>query len=382
MLRLLILVNGLYTKKITTGGEYHILRVASSWGGENQISFIMPKLGYKSTIEIANVRSFYFSSQEIKESEGFAKLVALYLVRILRSLFFRFNDKPDVIIASSHFLYDVLPSVVLRRRLKSNLVVYVHHVLRSFRSYRSGVWSNISLLNEKLGLFLSKKAADLVFVMNKDIKNTLIEMGFQEKKIFVTGNGVEHALIDSIMVDGKKYDGCFCGRLFRTKGIYDLPEIWKIVMSHFPLSSLIIIGQGPEYDNLLNLVKKSSLEKNITLTGYLSEKEKISKVKSSKLFISPSYEEGWGITASEAMTCGLPVVCYDLPAYEIFCGGTVRVQVGNKKAMANAIIDLFRNERRQADLADKAKEATKMLDWSNIAIDELNAINNILTIRP
>ena len=41
-------------------------------------------------------------------------------------------------------------------------------------------------------------------------------------------------------------------------------------------------------------------------------------MKSSKLFIFPSYEEGWGISITEAMACGLAVVCYDLKAYDVF----------------------------------------------------------------
>jgi glycosyltransferase involved in cell wall biosynthesis len=382
VLNILVLVNGLYTKKVTTGGEYHVLRVVNNWNKGHRVFFIMPRIGYRSAVEIADVHSFYFSSHEKVEPKGYTKLFALYLVRIRRSLSFKPKENPNVIIASSHLLYDILPAVILRRRLKSELGVYVFHLLRSFKIYRHGIWSNISLLNEKIGLFLCKRAADLIFVDNRNIKNDLVDMGLRENKIFITENAPEHELIDSINDNGKSIDGCFCGRLFRNKGIYDLPEVWERVLKYYPLSSLVIIGQGPEYNKLLDIIEKKGLEKNITLTGYLSDKEKISRMKSSRIFITPSYEEGWGIAASEAMTCGLPVVCYDLPAYEVFSGGMIKVEVGNRLAMADAVVDLLGDEKKQADLADEAREATKVLNWEKIATDELNMITSVLTFRP
>ena len=164
--------------------------------------------------------------------------------------------------------------------------------------------------------FYVGRRADLIFVVNIDTKDALIARGFDSDKIFVTSNGVEHEFISSVRAGLRKFEACFCGRLVKRKGIDDLVEVWERVLKYFPESKLVIIGHGPEQCKLIDLVKNKELDRNIIITGYIPEKEKISVIKSCKIFISPSYEEGWGIAVSEAITCGLPVVCYDLPAYK------------------------------------------------------------------
>jgi glycosyltransferase involved in cell wall biosynthesis len=380
--RILILMNAWESKNSKTGGEYHMLRVAANWNNGNKISFIMPKMGYRFTrtmLSDAKYSTYFSSKEDDEEVLGTARLVYLYLHRALRSLFFKSSSQePDIIVASSHFLYDVLPATILRRRLQSKLVVYVHMILQSTRSSREGITSSLSLFNEKIGLFLCKRSADLIFAINNDIKEDLISKGFEANRIVVVGNGIEHEFIDSVKGNAKIYDACYCGRLFRRKGVYDLIEVWREIIRYSPKSRLVIIGQGPEYLNLLAIVKKGGLEKNIILTGYLSEKEKIAMIKQSKIFISPSYEESWGIAVSEAMACELPIVCYDLSAYKIYGDSILKVGLGDKKAMMEVIADLLKNENKLTSLALEAKDkATKLMNWDNIASKEMEEIDRV-----
>ena len=203
----------------------------------------------------------------------------------------------------------------------------------------------------------------------------LAPKGFDINKIVITGNGVEGDFIDSVKVNEKGFDGCFCGRLVEKKGVYDLVEIWEKVLKSFPESKLVIIGDGQEYDNISKIVKNKSLEKNIILTGFISEEQKRYTIESSKVFISPSYEESWGIAVSEAMACGLPVVCYNLSAYKMFGDGIIKEVVGNKEGMANTIIGLIGDKDWQESLAATAKKMiTDLLDWENISKNELKEI--------
>jgi glycosyltransferase involved in cell wall biosynthesis len=385
VLNILIVTNGWGVKTIA-GGEYHILHVLERWGKEHKVSIIIPKSGYlfsKNILLSIDGYPIYFSSNE-NEVGGHGRELIYYMLRILRSsLFFTFKskqNKPDVIIATSHLIYDVLPALILHKRLnskKSKLVVYVHHILRPFRSYKQGIWSNINLLNEKISLRLCKKA-DLVFVVNPEIKDALIAKGFDADKIVLTDNGVEHNFIDSVKVNEKRYDGCFCGRIDPKKGVYELVEIWEQVLKSFPESKLVIIGDGPVYFDVMRRVKNKALDKNITFTGFLSGERKISTIKSSKIFVSPSYEEGWGIAVSEAMACGLAVVCYNLSAYKIFGNGIIKVEVGNKKGISQCVVDLLICDNKRIDLARQGKELVyKMSNWDDISAQQLRVIRKL-----
>jgi glycosyltransferase involved in cell wall biosynthesis len=320
----------------------------------------------------------YISSHESEELRNIGAVVKAYVLRSVKSSFLKVEKYPDIMVSSSHLFYDIFPALFLNKRYsnKSKVVVYIHHLFRSARSYRMGLWHIFSLLSERISLFLCKKA-DLIFVTNDTIRIALANKGFNDEKIFVTRNGIEYNFINSVKQEDKKFDGCFCGVLDKRKGVYDLLDIWQKVITHFPVAKLVVIGKGPESTRLTNEIKNKNLQENITLTGYLPEDQKISVMKSSKTFIFPSYEEGWGIALSEAMACGLPAVCYRLAAYDVFGDGIIKVDVGNKEIMASAVIDLLANQTKQKSLGDRAKEATRSLDWDDIATEELKEMSRL-----
>jgi glycosyltransferase involved in cell wall biosynthesis len=378
LLLILIVMNG-WRDKVSRGGDYHMLRVLKIWGKNHQISLIMPKLGYEFTVSMLSEKApIYISSYESEELRDLRAVVKAYVLRSVKSLFVKVKKYPDIIISSSHLFYDVFPAIFLNKHYnnKSKVVVYIFHLFSSSRSYTEGVWNILSLLSERISLFLCKKA-DLIFVDNNIIKIALVNKGFTDEKIFVTRNGIEYNFISSVKQGDKKFDGCFCGVLDKRKGVYDLLDIWQKVITRFPAAELVVIGQGPESARLTKEIKNKKLQTNITLAGYLPEDQKILIMKSSKTFIFPSYEEGWGIALSEAMACGLPAVCYRLAAYDVFGDGIVKVDVGNKETMADAVIDLLSNQAKQKNLGDRAKEATRSLDWDDIAAEEFREISKL-----
>jgi hypothetical protein len=179
MTNFLVLINGWYTKRLVTGGEYHMLRVLKNWSLQHKISVLTPKLSYQAAKEmLPHVDLFYFSSTENdQEIKSLLKLTISYIIRIIRSVFVRPKNAPDLIITASHFLYDVVPAVMLRRKYKSKLVVYNHGVLELYRSRNEGLGSNLMILNDKIALFLCKRSADVIFTINKETRDFLIRRG-------------------------------------------------------------------------------------------------------------------------------------------------------------------------------------------------------------
>jgi len=234
------------------------------------------------------------------------------------------------------------------------------------------------ILNEKLSLFLCKRSADAILAISDETKDFLVFHGFDSNRITIIRNGVDHDLINSVKVKEKKYQASFCGRLVKRKGVYDLLEIWERVLKFFPDSKLVLMGQGLEYDGLREAISRNGWEKNIILTGYVPDNEKIAFFKSSEIFIFPSYEEAWGIAITEAMACGLPVVCYNLPAYNSLKDGIIKLNLGDKELITKSIIDLLHDDKKRMVLANAASEEGKKLDWHDIAKEELTLVHMIL----
>jgi glycosyltransferase involved in cell wall biosynthesis len=356
-----------------------MLHVMKEWSKSHDISLVIPLFGFLFCRPLLlDKYKVYLTSSGTKAIESF-QLIPAYFNRIIKSIFLHFDDKPDVIMCSSHMLFDTLPGFILQFRFRTKLVVYVHHIIGKHADHRSGILSRISILGERLSLPLIR-SANIVFVVNEEVRSNLIEMGFDPAKIHVSSNGVDYSYIATIRTttDDIRYDGCFCGRLVKRKGIYDLIKIWQLVTCRYPNSKLVIVGDGPEYTSLSNKLKEMNLEENIKLMGFISERDKYLIMKGSKVFIFPSYEEGWGIAVAEAIACGLNVVLYDIGTYKLVDKHVIMVEKANTSEMAEIIIDLLEKESRKNTEEKNLVRIESVLDWQEVANKELRDISDIV----
>ena len=159
---------------------------------------------------------------------------------------------------------------------------------------------------EKLASKLPNK---IISVSNDTTKRLVDKLNFSKEKITTIPNGIEFNKIQSITSAEEKSDIIFAGRLISHKNVNLLINSIKILAEKNPKIKVIIIGDGPERQNLENLSKNLKLEKNIAFKGFLKdEKEVYSLIKSSKAFVLPSSREGFGIVVIEANACGIPVI--------------------------------------------------------------------------
>ncbi len=127
-------------------------------------------------------------------------------------------------------------------------------------------------------------------------------------KIFVLNNPVK------LQPDNNDYNNngivqlLFLGKLSENKGIYDLlsaisllPEIQKNDLR------LVIGGNGNE-TRLMKTIGDLNLQKIVFYKGWVSGKEKETLLKSSDVFILPSYNEGLPVSILEAMSYSKPII--------------------------------------------------------------------------
>ena len=74
---------------------------------------------------------------------------------------------------------------------------------------------------------------------------------------------------------------------------------------------LILIGDGPEHNNLLDFVKNNNIE-GVIFIPFSLQVELIEYYHNASLFLLLSnYQETWGLVVNEAMASGLPVMVSD-----------------------------------------------------------------------
>ena len=105
-------------------------------------------------------------------------------------------------------------------------------------------------------------------------------------------------------------------------------------------AKLIILGEGPERKNLVNLIENLGLNDVVDLPGFVENP--FSYFKNSSVFVLSSLFEGLPNVLIQAMMLGVPVVSTDCPSgpREILKDGRfgILVPIQNEKAMADAIL--------------------------------------------
>lgn len=152
------------------------------------------------------------------------------------------------------------------------------------------------------------------------------------------------------------------GRLKARKGIMEFVNAMKDVIREIPEARGIIMGSinsaSLEYASTVkNEIKKLGLENSVIVDdrGWGLD-EMPEAYASADLVVQPSYAEGLGISILEAMAMMKPVIGTSVSGIKeiiVHDQNGLLVPPQNSFELANAIIDLLRNQRKASDLATK-----------------------------
>lgn len=149
-----------------------------------------------------------------------------------------------------------------------------------------------------------KKADALLFYCDYP-KKKYAKMGILEEKMFVANNTVRVLPIN--IKDKDKI--LFIGSLYKQKKIFELLNAYyNAYKKNNAIFDLIIIGDGVEYESVLNWVKEKGLSEKIELTGGIYDDTILSKYfESAIITISPDQA---GLSVLKSMGYGVPFVTH------------------------------------------------------------------------
>jgi glycosyltransferase involved in cell wall biosynthesis len=99
------------------------------------------------------------------------------------------------------------------------------------------------------------------------------------------------------------------GRLVPRKGLDQLLRV--VAKLADPALRLVVVGEGPAQPALLRSCAELGIADRVRFTGFVSEEEKCQVLSAADLYVSTTLHEGFGIVFLEALSRGLPVICYD-----------------------------------------------------------------------
>ncbi len=382
--KILIISNSIVGKTPgVTGGESRFIELARCWQKEGyEIHLMSARSGETlcSNMGLKVILHNISNSTRIDRFEfvlRFFKVLA-YLPRLT------FEFKNGIVYSASEQIYDVLPGFVLKLLHSNNIKfgVVVHWLPPvAFWKRENSTFTNslLFLISERLGLFFANINANVLLPVSVDTLASLKRFTFFRKPAEFVLCGVNLDEIN-LYISGareKNYDAVFMKRVQRTKGIFDLIDIWSETVQKNPNTKLLIIGEGIDSASAKNYVHERNLDKNIDFAGVVYDsKQKFEMLASAKVFVLPSYEENWAIVIGEAMAAGLPVVCYDLQELKSVWGDSVTyAKTGDKTDFYEKMNKLLKDPILYENTSIKGRKFVKKYAWEPVAKRERELID-------
>jgi len=143
---------------------------------------------------------------------------------------------------------------------------------------------------------------------------------------------------------------------------------------------LMIIGDGPELENLKNLVKDLNIEKNIIFTGKINYDLIPSYYNLFNIMVSFSKTETQGLTIIEGLASSLPVICIKDESFEAMVLNDYNGYLfKNTEEFINLTLKLISNQKLYDKMCINAKNSVHKYSKEVFASDVLKVYSKAIT---
>lgn len=217
------------------------------------------------------------------------------------------------------------------------------------------------------------RACDLVIVPTPSIRKVLDERLGLELPIEVIPNGVDLTAFRSNIKPTDRAEFGFSpeqvicvyvGRLSPEKNLNLLLQAFYGVAMTYDHVRILIVGDGPERENLESMVKRMNIDTKVHFAGMVEYKDIPAYLATSDIFVTPSSAETFGLSTVEAMAAGLPALGIDAPGTtDIIEDGVTGLVSSDDLAVFTAkLVYLSTNHELRRSMAKQAAQASKKYD--------------------
>lgn len=337
----------------------------------------LERLGHEVYVVTANLESFHYEYDEkerVLKVPGIptgiydSRLTALYPIKAVNKIK---SWNLDIIHSQTEFAVGTFARLLayqfdipLVHTYHTMYEDYVHYITKGYFDKSS------KKIVEYLTLFYCDKTATELIVPTKKTYDLFKEKYQVDRNIHIIPTGIELERFYLENIDLKKIEklkrkyklkkddfvSIFIGRLAQEKNIEYLIEIIKDLVPKCPKLKLLIVGDGPDFDEYKKLIKDYGIEENIIMTGKVAWEDVPLYYHLCDIFLTASQSETQGLTVIEAMASSVPPICIDDESFRntIIDGLNGRI-FKTKKECKNIILELYNNHEEVKRLANQAR---------------------------
>ncbi|WP_133300205.1 glycosyltransferase [Mucilaginibacter terrenus] len=209
---------------------------------------------------------------------------------------------------------------------------------------------------------------------------------FQKKglMLFYGFATINNEVFNGIPVEKRLGNTIICvARLVPIKNLTGLLTAWQIVEGENTGYQLLIVGDGPERENLSQKIKDLQLQ-TVQLKKAIPNTQLPQYLQSASAFVLPSFSETWGLVVNEAMAAGLPVLLSKtINATEDLLQEGINGYSFNAfdiQDIARSILKFVTAEQSlKVSMSRKSLEIIDTMSYSNMEYNLIDALNKIMS---
>lgn len=193
-------------------------------------------------------------------------------------------------------------------------------------------------------------------------------------------NGVNNKFFNSNNYEMKKIGSpqlLFVGGLRKYKQINILIDAVSTLLKSFPKLHLQIIGNGEEFSNLQDQINTLKLNEHVQLVGEVNRNELKNYYNSCDIYISASSFEVCPVPPIEAMSCGKPLLLYNVePHHELITNSSAGILFNELNPdEISSKLKLLLSEKIK--FSQNAKNYANKNDWSQLSNQLASTYQNL-----
>jgi glycosyltransferase involved in cell wall biosynthesis len=178
----------------------------------------------------------------------------------------------------------------------------------------------------------------------------------QERAASILGGDWPYLLVVGANVPAKRHD------LALEAFTAAVPPPWRLVLVQRRKSSGLLVRRGHDLQIQDRLIWREAV----------TVEDLVALLQGAGALIQPSVYEGFGLPVLEAMACGCPVVCSDLPALrEITAGAAMLVRPNECESLASALRQIVASQELRRSLAAQSWAQARNFSWDRCAQETL-----------
>jgi len=167
------------------------------------------------------------------------------------------------------------------------------------------------------------------------------------------------------------------------KNLESLLKAFSMLLRKIQQITLVATGgMGRKAKEIYQSISNLGLERNIVITGHVSDQDLRQLYAGTRLFVYPSLYEGFGIPILEAMSSGVPVIASNTSSIpEVAGDAAYLIDPYNIGALADAMEKVLQDDNLARSLQAKGLQRAKAFSWERTARQTIEVYEDVYRQR-